>query len=161
MSTLGPTTCGSSILRNNRDALATSEGLRALTARRVPAQEKWKRMFRMRRMTLFTTVLLCRVTSAPSKPPPVQYENPWDTYKSVRLLECGDTVATAYTRSDSAKMVIIKKLSSGVTKELAIRQHENLLAALELYKFDGALFVVTNYTATTLKQRISRSSELP
>lgn len=96
----------------------------------------------------------------PSKPPPIQYDSPWDTYKPIRLLNRGGIVTSAATRSDPANLVTIKRLSSGFTKELAVRRHENLLTVQELYKFDDALFVVTDYTTAPLRQLLSGAGEL-
>ncbi|PVH67290.1 hypothetical protein DL98DRAFT_600723 [Cadophora sp. DSE1049] len=39
--------------------------------------------------------------------------------------------------------------------ELRKCQHENLLAILEVYRFRGVFFVITDYTAATLKQVIA------
>lgn len=99
-------------------------------------------------------------TATPSKPPPIQYDSPWDIYKPIRLLNRGGMVTSACTHSGPAKLVTIKRLSSGFTKELAVRHHENLLTVLELYKFDGALFVVTDYTTAPLRQLLPSAGEL-
>lgn len=99
-------------------------------------------------------------TTTPSKPPPTQYDSLWDTYKPTQLVNRGGVVTSACTRSDPDKLVTIKRLSSRFFKELAVCQHENLLAVLELYKFDDELFVVTDYTTATLKQLISSQGEL-
>ncbi|PSS18325.1 hypothetical protein M430DRAFT_18928 [Amorphotheca resinae ATCC 22711] len=86
-------------------------------------------------------------TSTPSKPPPTRNESPWNTY----------------TKLLPVKMVIVKKLAakkipSDFAKEIAKCQHENLLSALELYKYEGSFFIITDYTAATLKQIIGSSS---
>jgi hypothetical protein len=53
-----------------------------------------------------------------------------------------------------SKMVIVKKLSSIFINELAACQHRNLLSTIELYKFEGELFVVTiNYPQQTISLR--------
>src|ERR1700709_1224139 len=36
-------------------------------------------------------------TAIPSRPPSIQYENPWDTYKSIRVVERGGVVTVART----------------------------------------------------------------
>ena len=97
-------------------------------------------------------------TSTPSKPPPTRNESPWNTYTHLGLLERGGEVITACTRVVPVKMVAVKRLSSDFSKELATCQHENLLSVLELYKHDGAFFVITDYTVATLKQIIGSSS---
>jgi hypothetical protein len=94
-------------------------------------------------------------TATPSKPPPIQHESPWNTYKSIRVVERGGMVAVSCIRSDSAKMVTVKKLSCGLVNELVASRHENLLSVLELYKFERTLFVITDYTLISLKQVIS------
>lgn len=52
-------------------------------------------------------------------------------------------------------MVAIKKLSSHHFKEFRSCQHENLLAIIETYQFKGQFFVITDYTATTLRHIIA------
>ena len=52
-------------------------------------------------------------------------------------------------------MVAIKKLSSDHFKELSTCQHENLLAIIEVFRFEGTLFVITDYTTASLKQVIA------
>jgi len=102
-------------------------------------------------------------TSTPSKPPPTRNESPWNTYTKLRTLERGGEVTTACTCAVPVKMVIVKKLAakkipSDFAKEIAKCQHENLLSALELYKYEGSFFIITDYTAATLKQIIGSSS---
>jgi hypothetical protein len=77
------------------------------------------------------------LTATLSRPPPVQYENPWETYKSIRLVERGSVVTLACAHLDQANMVTVKRLSSSFIKELAACRYENLMSALELYKFKG------------------------
>jgi hypothetical protein len=48
-------------------------------------------------------------------------------------------------------MVVVKKLLSNHFKEYARYQHKNLLMTIEVFRDDGMLFVVTDYTAVTLK----------
>ncbi|PSS18514.1 hypothetical protein M430DRAFT_276051 [Amorphotheca resinae ATCC 22711] len=63
-------------------------------------------------------------TATPSRPTPVQYKNPWETYKSIRLVERGGMVTVACAHLNPVKMVTIKRLSSNLNKELAVCRHE-------------------------------------
>ena len=85
----------------------------------------------------------------------VQTESPWKTFTALRTLERGGEVTAACTQKPLVGMVAIKKISSVSIKELAKFQHENLLSIIELYRFGGEFFVVTDYTAATLKQIIA------
>jgi hypothetical protein len=85
----------------------------------------------------------------PSKPPPSRYESPWNTYISLHPLNRGGKVIAAYSKEGPVKMVAIKKLASDI-KDLASTPHKNLLAVLELYKYNGELFVITDYTVVSL-----------
>ncbi|KAH6666162.1 hypothetical protein B0J14DRAFT_605423, partial [Halenospora varia] len=78
-----------------------------------------------------------------------------NTYTALRLLERGGEVIAACTHKVPAEMVAIKKLSSDYVKELRKYQHENLLAIIDLYRSEGEFYVITDYTATTLKQIIA------
>jgi hypothetical protein len=66
-------------------------------------------------------------------------------------VERGGTVTVARTHFDPLKMVTIKMLSSGFIKELVVCRHESLRLALELYKFNGELFVITDYAVTSTR----------
>jgi hypothetical protein len=88
-----------------------------------------------------------------SKPPPVRDQSPWDIYRSLRPLDRGGEVIAAY-RLDPVKMVAVKKVSSDYIKGRGVSHHKNLLAILEQYRYDGELFVITDYTVTTLKTLI-------
>ncbi|KAG4410875.1 hypothetical protein IFR04_015987 [Cadophora malorum] len=87
--------------------------------------------------------------------PPVQVESPWKTYISLRHLERGGQVTVAYTRKVPVRVVVIKELQSDSFMEMRKCQHENLLAIVEVYRFQGVFFVITDYTAATLKQVIA------
>jgi len=87
--------------------------------------------------------------------PPVQVESPWELYKSLRHLERGGQVTVAHTRNIPVHMVIIKELVSDSFIELRKCQHENLLSIIEIYRFQNVFFVITDYTAATLKQVIA------
>jgi hypothetical protein len=91
----------------------------------------------------------------PNQPLLVRTESPWNTYTSLRTLERGGEVIAACRREVPVEMVAVKKLSSDYIKELANYQHENLLATMGLYRFEGVFFVITAYTAATLKQIIA------
>ena len=102
-------------------------------------------------------------TCAPSKPPPTRNESPWSTYTRISPLERGGEIMTACTRAVPVKMVAVKKLvadktSSELGKELTKCQHKNLLSALEVYKYEHTFFIITDYTAATLKQILGSSS---
>lgn len=47
---------------------------------------------------------------------------------------------------DSARLVTVKRIPCGLVKALVVSHHENPLSVLELYKFDSALFIITDYT---------------
>jgi hypothetical protein len=94
-------------------------------------------------------------TSQLDQLPPVQVATPWNTYISLRHLERGGQVTVAHTREVPTRMVVVKELHSDSFMELRKRQHENLLAIIEVYRFQGAFFVITDYTAATLKQVIA------
>ncbi|CZS99517.1 uncharacterized protein RAG0_07883 [Rhynchosporium agropyri] len=85
----------------------------------------------------------------------VRVESPWDSYISLRQLERGGQVTVAYTRHVPVRLVAVKELLSDSFVELRKCQHENLLAIMEVYRFQGVFFVITDYTATTLKQVIA------
>ena len=87
--------------------------------------------------------------------PPVQVESPWKTYISLRHLERGGQVTVAYTQKVPVRVVVIKELQSDSFMEMRKCQHENLLAILEVYRFQGVFFVITDYTAATLKHVIA------
>ena len=90
-----------------------------------------------------------------NQPPPILIERPWNTYTSLHPLERGGRVIAACTRQVPIKMVTVKKLSSENLKELGKCQHDNLLTIIELYRFEGIFFVITDYTVATLKQIIA------
>jgi len=74
---------------------------------------------------------------------------------SLRNLEHGGEVTAAYTREVPVQIVAVKKLLSDNFIELREHQHENLLAIIKVYRFEGAFFIITDYTAATLKQIIA------
>jgi hypothetical protein len=102
--------------------------------------------------------------STPTRPPPelkikttqrtqtpvLQAKSPWDMYKPLLPLQRGGEVTAACTRMDPIKMVVVKKLSSDDFKQFRSFQHKNLLAIIEAYRFEGQIFAITNYTATSL-----------
>ena len=94
-------------------------------------------------------------TSQVDQLPPVRVESPWNPYISLRHLERGGQVTVAYSRKIPVHMVVIKELLSDNFMELRKCQHENLLTTIEVYRFQGVFFVITDYTAATLKQVIS------
>lgn len=87
--------------------------------------------------------------------PHIQTEDPWDKYTALRGLERGGEVTAACTQAAPVKMVVLKKLSSNHFKNYAKYEHENLLSAIEVFRYKGTLFVVTDYTAASLKQIIA------
>jgi hypothetical protein len=95
-------------------------------------------------------------SAAPSKPPPVIYESPWDRYNRLPLstLKRGSKIIVAYSRTDVVKMVSINKLPSDF-KQPELNRHKNLLAILEQYRYEGAHYIVTDYTAASLKSLIN------
>jgi hypothetical protein len=94
-------------------------------------------------------------TSEVDQLPPVRLESPWNLYIFLRHLERGGQVTVAYTRKVPVRVVVIKELLSDNFMELRKCQHENLLAIMEVYRFQGVFFVITDYTAATLKQVIA------
>jgi len=80
----------------------------------------------------------------------LQAKSPWDKYSKLHLLERGGKVTAACTRTDPTEMVAVKKLSSDDFKQFRSCQHMNLLAIFEAYRFEGQIFAITNYTATSL-----------
>jgi len=52
-------------------------------------------------------------------------------------------------------MIVVKELYSDSFIELRKRQYKNLLIIIEVYRFQGAFFIITDYTAITLKQVIA------
>ncbi|PVH71744.1 hypothetical protein DL98DRAFT_596688 [Cadophora sp. DSE1049] len=89
------------------------------------------------------------------QPPIIRAESPWKSYLSLRTLERGGEVTAACRREVPVEMVAVKKLSVGYIKGFPKCQHENLLAILEVYRFEGTFWVITDYTAATLKQIIA------
>ena len=94
-------------------------------------------------------------TTPGTQAPTVRTESPWKTFTALRTLERGGEVTAACTQKAPVGMVAVKKLSSISVKELAKFQHENLLSIIELYRFGGEFFVITDYTVATLKQIIA------
>lgn len=94
-------------------------------------------------------------SSQPDQDSSVHVESPWISYVSLRNLERGGEVTAAYTREVPVQMVAVKKLLSDNFMELREHQHENLLAIMKVYRFKGAFFIITDYTAATLKQIIA------
>ena len=91
-----------------------------------------------------------------SKLPPVRNESPWKMYKPLPLpsLDRGGKVIVAYGKNPPVKMVSIRELSSGL-RSPAPSRHKNLLAVLEVFRHDGAHFIVTEYAAASLKSLIT------
>jgi len=52
-------------------------------------------------------------------------------------------------------MVAIKQLASYNFKKLGTSRHENLLAIIKVYRFQNSFFIITDYTAATLRQVIA------
>jgi hypothetical protein len=94
-------------------------------------------------------------SSQPDQLSSIQVGSPWMSYVSLRHLERGGQVTAAYTRKVPVHMVAVKKLLSDNFMELRKFPHENLLAIMEVYRFQGAFFIITDYTAATLKQVIA------
>lgn len=94
-------------------------------------------------------------TAQRDQPATIQAESPWKSYLSLRTLERGGEVTAACRREVPVEMVAVKKLSVGYIKGFPKCQHENLLAILEIYRFEGTFWVITDYTAATLKQIIA------
>ncbi|RDL36260.1 uncharacterized protein BP5553_06872 [Venustampulla echinocandica] len=80
---------------------------------------------------------------------------PWDTYKALRPLQRGGEVTAACARTDPSRMVTIKKLSLSQFQEFRSCQHENLLVIIDGYRAEDQIFVVTDYTVSTLKYIIA------
>lgn len=94
-------------------------------------------------------------SSQPDQLSSIQVGSPWISYVSLRHLERGGQVIAAYTRKVPVRMVAVKKLLSDNFMELRKCQHKNLLAIMQVYRFQGAFFIITDYTAATLKQIIA------
>ncbi|KAH6661611.1 hypothetical protein B0J14DRAFT_611950 [Halenospora varia] len=67
----------------------------------------------------------------------------------------GGEVIAACTHKVPAEMVAIKSSLPITSKSLENTKHENLLAIIDLYRSEGEFYVITDYTATTLKQIIA------
>ena len=89
-------------------------------------------------------------TTQRTQTPIIQAKSPWDKYRFLRLLQRGDEVAAAYMRTEPTKMVAIKKLNSDDFKQFRSCHHKNLLEIIEAYRFEGQIFAITDYTATSL-----------
>ena len=89
-------------------------------------------------------------TTQRTQTPIIQAKSPWDKYRFLRLLQRGGEVAAAYTRTEPTKMVVIKKLNSDDFKQFRSCHHKNLLEIIEAYRFEGQIFAITDYTATSL-----------
>lgn len=94
-------------------------------------------------------------TTQQDQRPSIRMESPWSRYTALRTLERGGEVTAACTRNAPIDMVAVKRLSFDNFKELATCQHENLLAIIEAFRFEGVFFVITDYTAATLMQIIA------
>ena len=94
-------------------------------------------------------------TTKGAQEPILRTESPWKTFKALRTLERGGEVTAACTQTVPVGMFAIKKLSSNLLKDFAKFQHENLLSIIEMYRFRGEFFAITDYTAATLKQVIA------
>ncbi|KFY93045.1 hypothetical protein V498_04588, partial [Pseudogymnoascus sp. VKM F-4517 (FW-2822)] len=65
----------------------------------------------------------------------------------------GGIVTAAGTRKAPVQMVVIKELRSVLrTTELKWTFHQNLVAFLEMYQFEGKMLAVMEYTVATLRQ---------
>lgn len=49
----------------------------------------------------------------------------------------------------AVKKVAVRKTSSDFAKELIQWQHKGLLSALEAYKHEGTVFIITDYATAT------------
>lgn len=112
--------------------------------------------------------------ATPTRPPPemriktmqemptvaLQAKSPWDTYKTLGILQRGDEVRAAYTRTEPIKLVAIQKISSDNFKQFRSCRYKNLLAILEAYRFEGDIFAITDYIATSLRHIIASRREL-
>jgi hypothetical protein len=94
-------------------------------------------------------------TTQRTQTPIIQAKSPWDKYRFLGLLQRGGKVTAAYTRTEPTKMVAIKKLSSDDFKQVRSCHHRNLLEIIEAYRFEGQIFAITNYTATSLMHIIA------
>ncbi|KAH7309370.1 hypothetical protein BKA65DRAFT_543563 [Rhexocercosporidium sp. MPI-PUGE-AT-0058] len=88
------------------------------------------------------------------QPPLVKIESPWNRYTSLRSLERGVLIIAACMIRAPVQMVAVKQLAAYNFEKLGISRHENLLAVIEVYRFQNS-FIITDYTATTLRQVIA------
>lgn len=95
-------------------------------------------------------------SSASSKLPPVHDETPWNTYTPLPLksLNRGGQIIVAYKSDKPGVMVAVQNPAANF-KERTVTRHRNLLTIKELYQYDGQIFVITDYTATSLKNLIA------
>jgi hypothetical protein len=89
------------------------------------------------------------------EPPHIHIESPWSVYEALHSLERGGTVTAACSKKVPVKMVAVKRVSPHQFEEISRCQNENLLAILEAFSFENSLFIITDYTAATLKQVIA------
>ena len=88
----------------------------------------------------------------------VRDESPWEKFNALREINRGGQTLAAHTKESPCKMVIVKRITSPHLmniKNLGERRHENLVALLEVYKFENVLFAVMEYTVVTLAQVIA------
>jgi len=52
-------------------------------------------------------------------------------------------------------MLAVKQLASYNFEKLGTPRHENLLAVIQVYRFQNSFFIITDYTAATLRQVIA------
>jgi hypothetical protein len=76
-------------------------------------------------------------SSQPDQLSSIQVGSPWISYVSLRHLERSGQVTAAYTQKVPVHMVTVKKLLSDNFMELRKFPHENLLAIMEVYRFQG------------------------
>lgn len=88
----------------------------------------------------------------------VRDENPWERYNVLREINRGGQAQAAHTKGSPCRMVIVKRITSPHLmniKHLGERRHDNLVALLEVYKFENMLLAVMEYTVVTLAQVIA------
>ena len=52
-------------------------------------------------------------------------------------------------------MLAVKQFASYNFEKLGTPRHENLLAVIQVYRFQNSFFIMTDYTAATLRQVIA------
>ena len=89
------------------------------------------------------------------QPPLVKIESSWIRYTSLRSLERGGSIIAACTIRAPVQMVAVKQFASYNFEKLGTPRHENLLAVIKVYRFQNSFFIITDYTAATLRQVIA------